>query len=233
MKKAGLILLSSLLVAVFTANAQEVSDQLPSNDTSIPASMSGTVSVPRLFALTALVPAFEPPAFGPSSANALPMPQVPIQAIPHYSLQAYIGYTFVRLYAYPGEDVNRNGFDLSMSYYPKAGLIGLEGALTTTFGSMKNQQSDFVLFGGGPRIRWAAPRGVEVWAHGLAGDGNFGPKVTGFDQNALSWEVGGGVDINAHLQHFAYRAEVDMVGTRFYDTAQYSPKFSVGVAYKF
>jgi hypothetical protein len=233
MKAASVVLCGLILTLAIVANAQEISGNLPSSPAS--AADAGTVSdAPRLFASATLVPAPEFPALGVPLPDASPAPQAAVQGVfPNYSFQAYAGYTFVRLYALPSEEVNRNGFDLSMSYFPKAGHFAAEGALTTTFGSIRNEQSDFVFFGGGPRFRWDGSRGIEIWAHGLIGDANFEPRLAGFDQNALGFEAGGGVDINAHLQHFSYRAEVDMVGTRLYNTTQYSPKFSVGIVYKF
>lgn len=181
-----------------------------------------------------------PPAFSSASLAALPSelpsssPQVAVQSVfPSYSFQAYAGYTFVRFYAYPGGEANRNGFDVGMTYYPRAGHIGLDGAVTAAFGSKGNESSDFAFVGGGPRFRWAAPRGLEVWAHGLVGYANFGPKIANFSKDGLGYEVGGGVDINAHSQHFAIRLEGDMVGTRLYQVSQYSPKISAGIVYKF
>jgi hypothetical protein len=180
-----------------------------------------------------------PPAFSSSRLATLPSelpssPQVSVQSVfPSYSFQAYVGYTFVRFYAYPGGEANRNGFDLGMTYYPRAGHIGVDGAITAGFGSKGNESSDFAFVGGGPRFRWAAPRGLEIWAHGLVGWANYLPRISGFSQGGLGYEVGGGVDINAHSQHFAIRLEGDMIGTRLYQVSQYSPKVSAGIVYKF
>jgi hypothetical protein len=189
--------------------------------------------VPQPLLSAALISPSAQPGMGNPSSNADFPPQGVTGVFPHYSFQAYAGYTFVRVYALPGREVNRNGFDLSMSYYVKNSNIGVEGALSTTFGSIANERSDFVFAGGGPRVRWSAPRGTELWAHGLIGGANFGPSIAGFSQSALAYEVGGGIDINAHLQHFAFRLEGDMVGTRLYSTTQYSPKVTAGIVYKF
>ena len=125
-------------------------------------------------------------------------------------------------------------FDIGLAYYLHSGHLGVDvGALTTTFGSIMSERSDFVFAGGGPRFRWAIPRGVEIWGHGLAGGANFGPTIAGFKQSTVAYEVGGGVDINAHRQRLAYRFEADMVGTRLYDVTQYSPKFTAGIVFKF
>ncbi len=228
---AGLVLLFAL-----GARAQENSQFLTLSSVS-PADTAVASYTPTTFASVRLIPAGnllalpEELAAAPSS---LPLPQAGVQSVyQKYSFQAYAGYTFVRFYAFPGTEANRNGFDISMSYFLRGGIWGVEGALTTTFGSIANETSDFVLVGGGPRVRWSGPRGIELWAHGLVGDAHFGPRIPNFNQDALAYELGGGVDINAHFQRFAYRVEADMIGSRFYNTSQYSPKFSVGIVYKF
>ena len=52
-------------------------------------------------------------------------------------------------------------------------------------------------------------------------------------QAAFAYEAGGGIDINAHHQKWAYRFAGDMVGTRFFSTNRFSPKISAGIVYKF
>jgi hypothetical protein len=191
----------------------------------------------KMFASVTLVPAASLPELSegvPSGSDPSPRPQAAVQSVYHsYSFQAYLGYTFVRFYAFPGREVNRNGLDLSMSYFFKKGLLGVEGALTGTFGSIANETSDFLLAAGGPRVRWSGPRGLELWAHGLLGDAHFGPRLANLTQDGLAYELGGGVDISAHSQRIAYRLEADMIGSRLYHTTQYSPKVSAGIVFKF
>jgi hypothetical protein len=220
MKHAGMLLVCVLFFSfALKAQENEAPSSIPLQDTTFSLNL--------------------PPAFASASLASLPTepasssPQVPISVVPRYSFQLYAGYTFVRLYAYPGLEANRNGFDVSASYFPRAGFFGVEGALTSTYGSLNNQKSDFAFAGGGPRVRWDAPRGLELWAHGLVGWSNFLPQIAGFSEDGLGYELGGGVDVNAHLQHFAFRVEGDMIGTRLYQRSQYSPKFSVGIVYKF
>ena len=220
MKYAAVLFLCMLFVSsALTAQEISANSSAAAQDTAI------ALNLPPAFASATLAqPAPEAPA-----AN----PQVPVSVIPRYAFQLYAGYTFVRLYAYPGLEANRNGFDISASYFPRAGMFGMEGALTATYGSLNNEKSDFAFAGGGPRFRWDAPRGLELWAHGLVGWSNFLPQIAGFSQDGLGYELGAGIDVNAHLQHFAFRVEGDMIGTRLYDRSQYSPKFSVGIVYKF
>jgi hypothetical protein len=226
MKYTGVLLVFVLFVSL-TASAQEIAA-----NSSLMATGSVAASLPPAFASATL--ASDLPSSGFPSAAGVALPQVGVQSVfPSYSWQAYAGYTFVRVYAFPSREVNRNGFDIGMSYYFHSGHFGAEGALTTTFGSISGERSDFVFAGGGPRFRWSAPRGIEVWGHGLVGGANFGPTIAGFGQGALAYELGAGVDINAHRQRFSYRLEADMISTRLYHLTQYSPKFSVGIVYKF
>lgn len=227
-----------LFALVSAAAAQEDSSISTAPVSSVQTLVASNSATPAFASVRLLSPDALPAVSGSLDAVAAPSdpasPQVGvINVTPSYSFQAYGGYTFVRYYAFPGREVNRNGFDISMSYFFKKGLFGVEGALTTTFGSIGNNRSDFVFAGGGPRVRWSAPRGLEVWAHGLIGGANFGPSIAGFSQSGLAYELGGGVDITAHFRRLAYRLEADMIGTRLYNTSQYSPKFSVGLVYKF
>ncbi len=190
---------------------------------------------PRGFASAQLLPdaSFGETAGTSTASSGSPAPQIGVVNVePSFSYQAYLGYTFVRVYAFPAREVNRNGLDLSLSYFIKRGLFGFEGAFTGAFGSVANERSDFIFYGGGPRFRVSGPRGLELWAHGLAGGVQFGPRIAGYDQGGVAYEVGGGVDIKA-TQRLAYRLEADMIGTRLYNSSQYSPKISAGIIYKF
>jgi len=40
-------------------------------------------------------------------------------------------------------------------------------------------------------------------------------------------------DINMHRWRYAYRIGADMVGTHYFGSNQFSPKFSTGFVYKF
>lgn len=228
MKEAGALILFVLFL-VFTVSAQQNAANFPE---AVPGEMVASALPPALASAT-LVPAEAIPGEFPSSANSS-LPQVTVQSVfPNYNFQLYGGYTFIRFYAFPAREVNRNGFDMGISYYPHSGHLGVEGSLTAAFGSVMNEKSDFAFAGGGPRFRWSAPRGIEIWGHGLAGGANFGPSIAGFGQSTIAYELGGGVDINAHRQRLAYRFEADMVGTRLYDGTQYSPKFTAGIVFKF
>ena len=149
-----------------------------------------------------------------------------------YRWQAYVGYEYLRFYEVPAITKNSNGFMYSMVYYLKD-WIGLDGELNATHLSQYNTGGWFLLGAGGPRFRWSAPRGMEVWGHVMGGYSHFKPETAFGADHAPAFEVGGGVDIAAHRGRLSYRVEADMVGTRYFSTYQYSPKVSVGVVFKF
>lgn len=45
-----------------------------------------------------------------------------------YNLQAYVGYTFFRMYLDPKLTNNMNGLNLGLDYYPGGGWIGVDGS---------------------------------------------------------------------------------------------------------
>jgi hypothetical protein len=150
-----------------------------------------------------------------------------------YNWQATAGYTFFRFYIIPGVESNMNGINLGMVYYPKGKWIGADGEFIGAWGSVDGLSTRYVQAMGGPRFRWSAPRGLEIWGHGLVGGSHFLPQTALGNQGAFAYEVGGGVDLNIHQRRIAYRASANMVGTRYFGTYQYSPNVSVGVVFKF
>ncbi len=168
------------------------------------------------------------------SAKAAPEPQVPVVGVyEHFNFQAYVGYTFMRFYEVPHQIHSMNGFDTSITFYPGSGHIGGDGEFLGTFGHQAGVTSKLALAAGGVRARWAAPRGLEVWAHGLAGRAHYVPQTAYGPQGAFAYEVGLGVDASGNRQRIAYRLELDMVGTKFFHTYQLSPKASIGIVFKF
>ena len=185
------------------------------------------------------------PSSPPSYAMAMPIAEAPpasepaaepqgVEGVfPATNWQVYGGYAFVRFYVVPGTMVNSNGFDAAVAYYHHNSWLGVEGELVAAFGSLTGQNSTFLLGTVGPKVRWTGSRGFELWAHGLVGGGHFSPQTIYGNRGALAYELGGGVDIPARNPRIAFRAEADMVGTRFFGTYQYSPKISAGIVYKF
>lgn len=203
--------------------------------------ITSSPALPRTFAL-ALSPVAGPlgapspatPKFSASSEPAAQQPPV-YGVFQVFNWQVYGGYAFVRFYEVPKIVVNLNGFELGMVYFPRGRWIGLEGKLLGGFGSQPNSccTAKFVVAAGGPRFRWAAPRGMELWAHGLVGGSHFLPQTAFGSQSAFAYELGGGIDIGGHNRRVGYRVGAAVVGTRYFGTYQYSPAFSVGIIYKY
>ncbi len=150
-----------------------------------------------------------------------------------YNLQAYVGYTFFRMYLDPKLTNNMNGLNLGLDYYPGGGWIGVDGEFIGTFGSTPSCTTKFVMAAGGPRFRWLGPRGIEVWAHGLIGYSNFLPQTAFGTQSAFAVGAGAGVDLNIRQQRWALRFAGDAIESHYFGTFQLSPKFSTGVVFKF
>ncbi len=91
-----------------------------------------------------------------------------------------------------------NGIDLGAVYYPGASWIGADGDILAEYGTFLNHSSKFTSYMGGARFRWQAPRGIELWAHGLAGFAKFLPQTALGGQTAFSYEAGGGMDLGAY-----------------------------------
>jgi hypothetical protein len=247
MKRLGIFLGFGLALA---ATAQAQSNPLyafssPSVSVTAPsAPASASAAQPfRLFAFNA-APAYSsaPTSSSISDTASLPAaPQPPTPAPPpqdvqgvyqNYSGEAYIGYTYVRFFEVPGSQYNTNGFNFSVQYYLRD-WFGLDGEFVSTFGSQLGETSHYLLGVGGIRIRKAGPYGTELWAHMLGGAGKYLPQTSFGSQNSLAYELGGGVDLQAHSHRIAYRLAIDAAGTNYFNTYQVSPKVSVGVVFKF
>lgn len=178
------------------------------------------------------------PAPAASATGSTPDPPQGVYGVkPNYDFQGYIGYTFFRFYELPSSTVNTNGFNYSIVYFPEKlkNWIGADGEFVLGLGEQHPYQARFLLGLGGVRARWAPLTRVnlEIWGHGLAGATHFTPQTPYGPQQAFAYEVGGGVDLNAHRWRYAYRVSADMVGTHYFGTYQLSPKISAGFVYKF
>jgi len=173
---------------------------------------------------------------GGAYSSSSPEPAEPPQGVQgvfqNYYWQAYVGYTYVRFFEIPGTQVNTNGFNFSVQYYLKNWLAA-DGEFVATFGSQFGSTADYLMGLGGLRIRKAGPRGLEIWAHVLGGGSHYTPQTSYGNQHSVAYEVGGGVDIDAHHHRMAYRVSVDAAGTNYFNTYQVSPKVSAGVVFKF
>jgi hypothetical protein len=235
-------LFAVLLLSAFVAGAQTDPRKFPLFGTSLSTSTDGSAAGTPATApptLNLFTPAISvstlstgTPSAGASSTAEPAVPQVVTGVFENYSWQVAGGYTFIRFYELPAVTQNMNGFNFSLVYYFK-GWIGADGEFAAAFGSQSGVAAHYLFGGGGPRFRWSAPRGLEVWGHGLLGHTHFTPQTADGPQGAFAYELGAGVDINAHHQRWAYRIEGDVIGSHYFGTYQFSPKISAGLVFKF
>jgi hypothetical protein len=238
MKQSAFLLAAVLLLAASAGAQSNPDNSLPLAPVAPAATVANASSEPALFAVAA-TPALNATS-GPGAAVASApglgatdqQPSV-YGVFQTFNWQVNGGYTFFRFYIVPHVTENMNGLNLGLVYYPGGKWIGAEGEFVGAFGSLGGRSSKYVQGMGGPRFRWAAPRGLEVWGHGLVGGSHFLPQTPFGNQSSFTYEVGGGVDINPHQRRFSYRVSADMVGTRYFSTFQYSPKVSIALVYKF
>src|SRR5580704_6604698 len=225
--------------SIFLPNAMPSADAVSLTITPLPfASATTTYNTPTV-TLSSAEPLLSPLNASSAMASSARLgdlegtPQQDVQGVfQNFNWQAYLGYTYVRFYQVPGIELNTNGFNFGVVYYYKD-WIGADGEFVATFGSQYGYNSKFLLGMGGARFRWSIPRGLELWAHGLSGGTHYLPQTANGNEGALAYELGGGVDINAGRRRWAYRLSADVVGTRYFNTYQFSPKFSAGIVFKF
>lgn len=241
--KHGTFLVGALLLLAASAGAQmNPESSLPSTSSASSATFPASApAMPSIFALATPPASGAVGAFGDAVSNS---PASSSQDKQHptvfgvfqtYDWQATVGYTYLRFYIVPHPSTveNTNGLNLGIVYYPGGKWIGADGEFIATFDSLYGHTLKLTAGMGGPRFRWAAPRGLEFWVHGLLGGSHFVPQTTYGSQGAFTYEAGGGVDIAVHHRRIAYRVQADLVGTRFFSTYQYSPKVSVGIVFKY
>jgi len=169
------------------------------------------------------------PAPNPAPA---PDPQYVQGVFVNYNWQAYLGYTYDHFSAKGGISRNQNGFNWGIVRYFNS-WFGIEGEMFATHDSPNNESSWFLFGGGGPRFRWQARRGIEVFAHGLVGYSHLTPQTAFGKQEAFGYELGGGADFPTPWRRVGLRAGADMVGTRYFSDNQFNPKVYGGVFFKF
>jgi hypothetical protein len=195
----------------------------PDLDASIrtPAALAQNVFMPATFA--------DPTILTPASASG---PQAIPGVFENYSWQAYLGYTFVRFYELPDVAENQNGVNGGVTWFYNDWL-GVDVEALGVHGTLAGASSWTIFVGVGPRVRMWAGRNLEVFGHTLIGGAAFWPDTPYGSQGAFGYELGGGVDLRPHRSKFALRLEGDVLGTRFFQTNQWSPKVSAGIVYKF
>ena len=121
----------------------------------------------------------------------------------------------------PGITPNMNGFNYSVVYYWKD-WFGVDGEFAATHATQDNVSSWFLFGGGGPRFRWSAKKGVELWAHALVGYSHFTPQTPAGNQHAFAYELGGGVDL-PFKPRWALRLGADAMCTAYFSTLPIQP----------
>jgi hypothetical protein len=164
--------------------------------------------------------------------NPAPDPQYVQGVFVNYNWQAYVGYTYTHFSAKGGISRNQNGFNWGIVRYFNS-WFGVEGEMFATHDSPNNQSAWFLFGGGGPRFRWQARRGIEVFAHGLVGYSHLTPQTAFGSQEAFGYELGGGADFPTPWRRVGLRAGADMIGTRYFSDNQFNPKVYGGVFFKF
>jgi len=197
-------------------------------------SSSFLLPVPTFAAVpTAASPAYPAAEPEPASAGSATVRQPIYGVVQDFNFQAYAGFTYVRFYELPGITGNLDGFNVSLVYYPHAGHLGLDGEFVAAFAPQNGVGTTLDAGMGGGRFRLSGSRGIEIWAHALAGGAHFVPKTPYGGETAFTFEAGGGVDLTPSHQRLSYRVEGDLLATYFFSTYQYNPKISVGLVYKF
>jgi opacity protein-like surface antigen len=236
----GLVLLLSISSAAQTTAYNSV--LLPSSYYAVPAAADAPISSPSI-SLTPFsvipTPATAPPLALASSTPlslslapaAPPSPQDVTSVFQSYAWQVYGGYTYTRFFELPGITQNMNGFNFNVVYYWKDWL-GVDGEFAATHATQENVSSWLLFGGGGPRFRWSAKKGIEVWAHALAGYSHFTPQTPAGSQHAFAYELGGGVDL-PFKDRWALRVGADALCTTYFSTHQFSPKASAGLVFRF
>jgi hypothetical protein len=249
--RQSVFLLGVIVFLAGTAGAQSNGTASPAVSDVAPAAISdGATSqeasqeavAPQLFAVASEPANGEPvelasavsTAGSASSQGPSPSRAPSVQSVfATYNWEAYVGYTFFHFDITPSFSKNTNGLNVSVQYYPRTGAFGIDGEGVATFASIANQTGKFWAGMGGGRYRFAAPRGIEIWVHGLVGGAKFLPQTALGDQTGFAYETGAGVDVGAFNHRLAFRFAGDMIGTRFFGTNQFSPKFSAGIVFKY
>jgi hypothetical protein len=237
---AGLVLLLSISSAAQTTVSNSV--LLPSSYYAVPAAADAPASSPSIsltpFSVTPTPAAAPPGALAsstPLSLSLAPAPAAPPQDVTSvfqsYAWQVYGGYTYTRFFELPSITQNMNGFNLNVVYYWKDWL-GVDGEFAATHATQDNVSSWLLFGGGGPRFRWSAKKGVEVWAHALAGYSHFTPQTPAGVQHAFAYELGGGVDL-PFKERWAIRLGGDALCTTYFNTHQFSPVAHAGLVFRF
>jgi hypothetical protein len=228
----GAFLCGVVLILAFSAGAQVHSGSSLVLGWPMPAfGITAPAATPQPIALALAAPESAPePAPEPA---AEPEPQGVYGVVQNYDWQAYVGFSHLVFYELPGVTGNLNGFNMSLVFYPHGGHFGADGEFAAEFAPQGNVNTRMEIGLGGARYRLEGPSGLEIWVHGMVGGAHFLPQTAFGGTGAFAFAAGGGIDYTPRRRRLGFRGQVDMVGTRFFGTHQYNPKFSVGIVYRF
>jgi Outer membrane protein beta-barrel domain len=225
MKLAG-VLAAILLFSVSGVRAQSMQAPIQASPyflvPAAPNFFAAATPAPAALALSA--------ASAPAPAPA-PAPQSVQGVFPSQYWQLYIGYSYLRFYEVPGTTVNASGVQASMAYNLKDWLAA-EGEVNGGVAKQSGVSSKLLFAGAGLRAKYNISRGYDVWVHAVGGGAHLTPETSYGGENALAYEFGAGADLNM-TRHLSYRAELDLLGTRYFSTYQVSPRLSGGLVYNF
>jgi hypothetical protein len=150
-----------------------------------------------------------------------------------YPWQVGTNFTYQR-FDIGGGNTNLYGIHTSVTRWLGDSMFGLEGTVTSSFGSLTPVKKEQVVFyGGGAHIGKRSGK-FQPWAHILVGGAHdrFSQGIGPASFNALSIMGGGGVDIQWR-SHIAWRVQADYLGTRFGSVWQKSVTTGVGILFDF
>jgi len=140
-----------------------------------------------------------------------------------------------------GSPFNTHGLNVSATRF-FGRWFGVEGQLGTGFFGTTGQTTNppnlsakSVFVGAGPRLALRSRSRYEPWIHLVVGLEHYRFSQTAGvlgSNNALAGSAGGGLDVYL-MPHIAFRAEADMVGSRFFSTNQRSFQIIGGVVFGF
>ncbi len=150
-----------------------------------------------------------------------------------YPWQVGVSFGYIR-FDLAGATFHTQGLNSSLTRFVND-WVGLEADVDAGWGTVTfpgaSVDTKFLFYGGGPRIAFRhAPR-LQPWGHALFGGGHFSGGPLG-RSNAISYKVGGGVDVAIGPRLF-WRSQANYLATRFVSTTQNNLQFATGLVFSF
>ncbi len=182
------------------------------------------------------------PAESPASPSPSPTRYSTGETVPW---QVSVQYLFIRIRPGTGSGFNLHGFDAAVLRYTND-WFGIEGNVGAAFGNTPSTLTTFnptapslrakvIVFGGGPHITYHNASRIEPWGHALFGATHLRRTQTGAgpgSTTAFTFAVGGGADFKIRPRLF-WRAEGDLLMTRFFSAFQKNFQIKTGIVLNF